>query len=191
MPVAFLKHRRWMTAFCVVIIAALAAVIFPRSQLDPLRSIARREWKDRAIAQIERRWNDKPWLNGELTRLKGEAVKQPYQGGWSGDELLITKNGDWIICQNVCSKEQDTSVKKDIFIGRGSDGKWYYSTFHFCVHKCVLRMELQPESLAQLADAYWLVPFDGKSDECLKITWTGGPYGDEKIQFPSTGKAAR
>ena len=185
MPVSLLKHRRWIIAFCAVSIAALAVVMIRRSQLDPLLSKARREWKDRAIAQIERRLNDKTWLDGELTRLKGTAVTKSYQGGWVGDDLLITKNGEWIICQNVCSKEQDTSVKKDIFIGRGSDGKWYYSTFHFCVHKCVLWEEGQPESLAQLVDAYWLVPFDGKSDECLKITWTGGPYGDVKIQHPS------
>lgn len=78
------------------------------------------------------------------------------------------------------AKEQNTSVRKDIFIGHGSDGKWYYSTFHFCVEKCVLQMEPQPDSLAQLVNGYWLVPFDGKSDDCLKITWDGGAFGSDR-----------
>lgn len=97
------------------------------------------------------------------------------------------KNGDWIVCQNVCAKEQNTGVKNDLFIGRGSDGKWYYSTFHFCVGKCVLQMERQPDSLAQFIDGYWLAPFDGKSDDSLKVTWDGGPYGDFKVQPASAG----
>jgi len=32
-------------------------------------------------------------------------------------------------------------------------------------------------TLAEFVDAYWLVAFDGKSDECLKQTWEGQAYG--------------
>jgi len=97
------------------------------------------------------------------------------------------KNGDWIACQNICSKE-DSRVQ-DLFIGRASDGKWYYSTFHFCIGMTVLRdmEQWQPDSLAQFVDAYWLVPFDGRSDECLKATWTRAePYGLDKVQMAGT-----
>jgi hypothetical protein len=100
-----------------------------------------------------------------------------------GDEMLVMENGEWMICQNVCSKEQSTAVKRDLFIGRGSDEKWYYSTFHFCVGKSVLRMERQPDSLAQFVDGYWLAPFEVESDKSLDVTWDGGPYGDEKLQL--------
>jgi hypothetical protein len=183
MQVRLFKRGPWRFAVPVIGIAVVGALGVAWSQSDPLRSTARRQWKDRAIAQIERRLNDKPWLDAEVSRLRSAAATQPHRGVWVGDELLVTKNGDWIICQNVCTKEQDTPVKRDIFIGRGSDGRWYYSTFHFCVGKCVLQiMGWKPDSLAQFVDAYWLVPFDPKSDECLKITWEGGPFGQEKLE---------
>lgn len=187
MPHSFLKSRRWLVAFSVVGIVAIALVIVV-VQADPLRSGARRQWKDQAVAKVQQRLGDKAWLGSELARVKTSAAARPYEGGWVGDELLVTKNGQWIVCQSVCSKDQDTSVGKDIFIGHGSDGNWYYSTFHFCVGKCVLQMESQPDTLTQLIDGYSLVPFDGKSDECLKVTWDGGPFGQAKWQsaLPST-----
>jgi hypothetical protein len=42
-------------------------------------------------------------------------------------------------------------------------------------------MESQPETLAQLVDGYWLVPFDGNAENCLSETWTGGAYGQYKL----------
>jgi hypothetical protein len=175
---------RWIFAFAAVI-ALVLAVLIVFAPSDPLRSAARREWRDQAVAKVQHRFDDKAWLGGELERLKPRAASRPSWGGWVGDELLMMKNGDWIICQNVCGKEHKRGLMKDLFIGRGSDGTWYYSTFHFCVHKCVLDNERQPDSLAQFVDAYWLAPFDGKSDESLKVTWDGGPYGDEKLQANS------
>jgi hypothetical protein len=180
-------HRRHRTlvvaAVAILVLGAMSVACVVTRPSDLLRSDARRQWKDRAIAAIDRRLDDKQWLTEKLAGLKSTAATKPLQGGWVGDELLLAKNGDWIICQNICAKDQHTSVRKDLFIGRGSDGKWYYSTFHFCVAKCTLLMERQPDTLAQFADAYWLVPFDPKSDECLNVTWNGGPYGDEKLQF--------
>lgn len=162
----------------LLIVAAL--VIWTRN--DPLRSAARREWRDEALAKIERRVDDTAWLESEVSRLRINAGSEP-EGGWVGKELLVMKNGDWIVCQNVCAKEKDTGVKKDLFIGRGSDGQWYYSTFHFCVGKSVLRMERQPDSLAQFVEGYWLAPFGAGSDKSLEVTWDGGPFGDEKLQL--------
>lgn len=93
------------------------------------------------------------------------------------------QNGEWMLCENICQK-QDYRIQ-DLFIGSGSDGRWYYSTFHFCIGKEVLRMEAQPESLTQLVKGYWLVPFDGKSDDCLRATWDGSAsWGVDKA--PST-----
>ena len=52
--------------------------------------------------------------------------------------------------------------------------------------------EWQPDSLAQFADAYLLVPFDGRSDESLKATWTGAePYGLGKVQMAGTTNPAQ
>ncbi|HEX8340560.1 MAG TPA: hypothetical protein VF624_06585 [Tepidisphaeraceae bacterium] len=185
MPPSTRKRRQWIVAGSALVVVAIAVLVV-WTQSDPLRSAARRQWRDEAVANVRRRVDDKAWLESELARLKPIAATQPYQGGWVGDELLVMKNGDWIICQNVCTKERNTAVKKDLFIGRGSNGKWYYSTFHFCVGKCVLLIERQPDSLSQFVDGYWLVPFDGESDESLKVTWDPTkPYGDEKLQSAS------
>ena len=140
---------------------------------DRLRAKPRREWKDQAIAKIERRLSDRPALDAEIARIRQAlAGTRPTADAWIGDDVLVMNNGDWIACESICSKE-DPRIH-DLFIGRGSDGRWYYSTFHFCRGKVVLRVEGHPpESLAGFADAYWLVPFDGQSDDCLKETWTG------------------
>ena len=83
-------------------------------------------------------------------------------------------NGEWIAYTNICRK-QDFKIQ-DLFIGRASDGKWYYSTYHFCIDMVVLRMredmlEPRPGSVKQFADEYYLKEFDGRSDECLRKTW--------------------
>ena len=138
---------------------------------DRLRAKPRREWKDQAIAKIERRLSDRQALEAEIARIgQALAATRPAPDAWIGDDVLVMKNGDWIACQSTCSKE-DPRIH-DLFIGHGSDERWYYSTFHFCRGKVVLRVEGHPpESLAGFADAYWLVPFDGRSDDCLKATW--------------------
>lgn len=176
------KYRLLIAASCVVVPAAIAAIIV-YAQSDPLRSPARRTWRDEAVRMIQARVSDKDWLARERASLSSKAATRPYSGGWVSDELLVMKNGDWIACESVCAKEQATPVKKDLFIGFGSDGRWYYSTFHFCVGKCVLEMERQPDTLAEFVDGFCLAPFDGKSDDSLKVTWNGGAYGDEKLEL--------
>ena len=182
-PDPFPRTRRWLGIGCALaLIVTLAIAWFP---FDISGSRGRREFKERAIAQIERRWNDKAWLEAEIARIKAKAGR--HEGNWFSDELLLAKNGEWMVCQSVCPKEQNTTVKKDLFIGRGSDGKWYYSSFHFCVGKCVLEMEgWQPESLNEFVVAYCLEPFDGRSDDCFKPTWKGGAYGQAKLQSQAT-----
>ncbi len=190
MPVTRMKRRTWIIAALTIVVLAVVAGLV-RSWSDPLHSSARRQWASQAITTIGQRINDKTWLETELSKLKSAATSKPRQGGWVADELLVTKNGEWVVCESVCTKEQRTSVRKDIFIGCGSDGRWYYSTFHFCVGKMVLDIEPQPETLAQLVDGYWLVPFDGKPENCLSETWTGGAYGEGKIQSEAVPTGSR
>lgn len=160
---------------------------------DRTHAKPRREWKEQAIAKIERRLNDKQALDSAINDIeKTLATTRPAPGSWVGEDVLVMKNGDWIAYENICSKE-DSRIH-GLFIGRGSDGKWYYSTFHFCIGMTVLRHmeEWQPDTLAQLADAYWLVPFDGRSDQCLNATWTGAePYGQGKLQMAGTANPAQ
>lgn len=166
-------------AAVLLVLGAVGVWVWELSSGTRLDARARRHWKEEALAKMQQRIGDEPWLAAELERLKPAPPVE--MGGWVGDEILVMKNGEWIICQNICSK-QNWRIH-DLFLGRGSDGKWYYSTFHFCVGKCVLGVERRPDSLSEFVDAYWLKPFDGRSDKCLKETWTPDkPYGDERRQ---------
>jgi hypothetical protein len=180
-----LESRKSLSILAAGLVFAglIIAVWVTSTNGDRLTARARREWKDAALDRIEKRVRDEQWVKGEVERLRAKAVPgKTNWGAWVGDEVVLMANGEWIVCQNICRKS-DARID-DLFLGRGSDGRWYYSTFHFCKHKVVLMQERQPASIAEFADGYWLKPFDGRSNECLKMTWAvGQPYGDEKAQL--------
>lgn len=182
-----MQQRRWVWVVVLVLAAGAAGVyLVTRPRLEAvLGTLERRAWRDQAIATINARVADPKWLESELEKLRPAiaSTRPSWDGKWVGDEVLIFRNGEWMVCQNVCKKSRPVSIE-DIFIGRGSDGKWYYSTFHFCSGKVVLSQEYPPDSLAHFVQGYWLVPFTPPSDECLKRTWSGGDYGEAKA--PST-----
>lgn len=148
---------------------------------DRLHARARKEWKERTIPEIARRVADTNWLASETTRLQARRGEEPDSAGWFTDRLILMTNGEWMVYGNKCSKE-DRRIH-DIFIGRGSDGKWYYSTFHFCIGMVTLEMwGQQPASLGQFVDTCFLREFDGFSDDCLRKTWP--PERGPKFRFP-------
>jgi hypothetical protein len=173
-----MKRPALIVIALLLVIVAVGAFIVELN--DPLRSAARKAWAAKAIHAVERRANDASWLGNESARLQAAAATRLSDGAWAGPEMLIAANGDWMVCQSVCAKDEAPAVRKDLFVGRGSDGKWYYSTFHFCKNKMVLSIESQPPDLAHLVRGYWLQPFDGSPANCLAETWTGGPYGEAK-----------
>lgn len=121
-------------------------------------------WRAQEIEVLTKRTND--------SRVIAE--------GWLTDKLILMQSGEWLVYRSHCSKAKPHWVK-DIFVARGSDGKWYYSTFHFCVGMCALLMdqETQPPNLAMFVHEYNLREFDGRSDECLKETKTWPASWDE------------
>jgi hypothetical protein len=154
--------------FVLALIAAVAFLLLHRRY--GLQSAARKEWKREALAEISRWTANTNGVNAELAQLKRAAAQNPDgEGSWIADHLLLMKNGEWIAYRNHCQKS-DARIH-DIFLGRGSDGKWYYSTFHFCIAMVSLRMEDQPATLADFVRACFLREFDGHSDECLQLTW--------------------
>jgi hypothetical protein len=57
-----------------------------------------------------------------------------------------------------------------LFLGHCSDGRWLYSTYHFCTHMAGADAD-PPGSINEFETTYWAREFDGKSDVCLKHTW--------------------
>ena len=130
----------------------------------------RKQWKELAIAAVARRGADTVWLTNEVGKIKA-ALASDGQAWWSSQTFLVMQNGEWMLCTNVCNKE-DSRVH-DLFIGRGSDGQWYYSDYHFCIGMIALDVLGMgpPASLQDFAQACSLRNFDGRSDECLKPAW--------------------
>jgi hypothetical protein len=158
-----------IAGICGCLIAVgMMAVLFPPS------SSARRAWKEKAFAEIAARMADPAWVEGEIKSVKQQAAADPSSSdAWFSDRLILMRNGDWLAYANICSKE-DKRIQ-DLFLARGSDGRWYYSTYHFCIGLVVLRMEEPSDDLPAFVKTYYLRQFDGKSDECLQKTWPLDP----------------
>ena len=104
-----------------------------------------------------------PRKNADSRRSPRPAASTPSLSQWLG------KNGDWVVYASQCHK-QDWRVY-DIFVGRACDGKWYYSSYHFCIEMINLTVNGQPSALPAFVEQYYLSQFDGKSDEALQKTW--------------------
>lgn len=164
--------RVGLTKFVLVGMVFVGAISFPwwfNLKRDPLRKPARRAWKQTAIEKITERVTSPSWLSNELARLKLKSAQTEGFEAWLSDSLILMRSGEWLCYTNVCSKQPGAIY--DLFIAYGSDGNWYYSTFHFCIEMVVLRLEEQPENLTTFCQTYYVHRFDGRSDECLKKTW--------------------
>ena len=134
---------------------------------------ARRAWKNEALPKIKKMSDDMVWVTREIEKLKDDNHPQIFEAGWLTDRLILMANGEWLVYESHCSKDKPHLVS-DIFLAKGSNGKWYYSTFHFCVGMVALCMEQEsaPPDLSMFVTEYNLQEFDGSSDECLQPTGT-------------------
>jgi len=103
------------------------------------------------------------------------AVVYQYERAreWIHDHVLLMSNGEYLIYAFRHGFNDGTI--DHLFLAHGSDGKWYYSTYHFCSHMAMIRSNNTPASIADFASRYSLRVFDGKSDECLTRTWVHPP----------------
>jgi hypothetical protein len=170
------RTKRWLIAAGIavgVVFLAMAGLVFG---FPKYAAHARKAWKERALPQIASRANESAWVSKQIALL-GDADAGQEDGliaqGWLTDGMILMKSGEWLVYKSHCNKAPPHSVS-DIFVAKGSDGKWYYSTCHFCVGMAALLMvqEDQPPNLAFFVKRYQLREFDGKSDECLKETKT-------------------
>lgn len=162
--------RKRLILFACLCFILLGVGYISWSRPDPLHSVARREWKERSLREISARLSGPGWTTNEITRLKAIKTDDPdsYEN-WLSTDLILLQNGEWLAFKNVCRKE-DGHIH-DLFLAKASDGKWYYSTYHFCKDMISLKMELQPKDLSSFISYFSLKTFDGKSDVCLEQTW--------------------
>lgn len=147
----------------LLVLAAAVFVIFQ------YRALTRKAWKNAALARLAEDVRNPDWAAKRVDELKQAGPDDgETEGEWFKRDFVLTKNGEWMAFRSICRKE-DWRVN-DLLVGYGSDGRWYYSTYHFCIGAYVFRMYGQQDSLAEMTRRFWLRPFDGRSEECLKST---------------------
>jgi hypothetical protein len=164
-----MKRKRAIggAAFLLCVAALGLAVLMGGERLN---SKARKEWKEKATAEIAQQTSDSARVCKEIESLKTKSSGESGWARWISEDIILMTNGEWMAYRNTCAKEEGRIP--DLFIGRGSNGKWYYSTYHFCIGMIVLKtMSDQPESLTKFRSDGYLREFDGHSDECLRKTW--------------------
>lgn len=168
-----MKRRPLVVLLAVVTLLVLAAIVLPFGS-SRCRRAAQQEWKRNAMAEIARLSSDGNWIANEIAALQA----QPEEGtgspnGWLSGHMILLRTGEWVVYSNICHKE-DWRMD-DLFIGKASDGKWYYSTFHFCIGMIVLPMMGRPKDLPSFKNERYLREFSGSAEEELGKTWPLAP----------------
>jgi hypothetical protein len=88
---------------------------------------------------------------------------------WAGEHVLVMTNGDYIMF--VSRHGRNNGFVDHLFLGHASDGRWLYSTYHFCNSMAAILGEHPPGSIDEFERRFSVREFDGKSDECLRRTW--------------------
>lgn len=165
-----MKRRRIAAVSLGILLLTAGGIFFAVKRADVHYGAERRLWKNQAIVAITNDLKDPDYLTkrfGEIPKPRSEW--DTSETGWLTGDTIVCRDGTWLAYRSRCHK-QDPKIH-DIFIAKASDKNWYYSDFHFCVDAMVLAMYGQPDSLEGFKKKYYLVRFDGTSDDALKPTW--------------------
>jgi hypothetical protein len=128
---------------------------------------ARENWKNATLRQLT-----ETSLTNEQIRVELDQIRNPTPNlnfGWAHDHVILMTNGQYLVY--AFWHGFNSGAVDHLFLARGTDGKWYYSTYHFCSHMAGILGDDPAGSLGEFVSRYSLREFDGKSDECLKHTW--------------------
>lgn len=136
----------------------------------------RTDWKDQTLPRLAALSINDREISDEMQRLK-DGASDIKNKKWAGESVLLMKNGEYLIYG--FRHGFNNGAVDHLFLARGSDGKWLYSTYHFCNHMNMVAADTPPESIADFAKRYYAVEFDGQSNVCLRTTWH--PQDSEKV----------
>jgi hypothetical protein len=154
-------------AIIVVLVGlGILAVWLPRRNAQA----ARKAWKEKAVLQIAA-WENGPAISNDVLMLRPVAPTHDNEVGWVGTNVLLMTNGEHLVYAARHGRDNPLNPIHHLFLARGSDGRWLYSTYHFCNDMVGIFAEDPPGSLAEFQKTYFARQFDGKSDECLQKTW--------------------
>lgn len=154
----------WLSITALLIALGFGGRAAVRNKLERERA----EWKTAALPQIAALSTNDKEIAKELAQLKANRGKEG-QPSWTGERVLLMANDEYLVYAS--RHGLDSGFVDHLFLARGSDGRWYYSTYHFCNHMNMLLSDPPPRSIAEFASRYAAREFDGKSDACLQHTW--------------------
>lgn len=93
----------------------------------------------------------------------------PSNFGWANEHVILMTNGEYLVY--AWHHGANNGFVDHLFLAHGSDGGWYYSTYHFCNSMVGIQSDNPAGSIGEFAKRYSVRSFDGKSDECLNHTW--------------------
>ena len=128
---------------------------------------ARKVWKDEALVRIA-----KTSMTSEQVLTEIDQIKHPTAAlnfGWANEHVLLMTNGEFLVY--AFRHGFNNGFVDHLFLAHGSDGHWYFSTYHFCTSMALLAGDDDPGSITEFASKYAAREFDGKSDVCLRHTW--------------------
>lgn len=129
---------------------------------------ARTAWKTTALERLAELSLTNEVVSRELETLKASRGAGERQD-WTGEHVLVMTNNEYLV---YASRHGFNSGFIDhLFLAHGSDGRWYYSTYHFCNSMVGVISDEPPGSIAEFASRYAAREFDGKADVCLEHTW--------------------
>lgn len=126
----------------------------------------RAHWKTTALQQLAGMSLTSEPITTELEQIRHPTPNLDF--GWAHEHVVAMTNGEYLVY--AFWHGANSGFVEHLFLAHGTDGKWYYSTYHFCNRMAAISADDPPGSIGEFANRYWLREFDGKSDECLRST---------------------
>lgn len=108
-------------------------------------------------------------IREDLQALAQANKADPSFDLWTGDHVLLMTNGMYLLYK--FRHGDNMGFVPHLFLAHGSDGRWYYSSYHFCSLMATVRGDDAPGSIEEFAQRYGVNTFDGTSRVCLRVTW--------------------
>jgi hypothetical protein len=157
------KAMFWLAGILLLVALPIGAFRAYQWRYDHARAV----WSTAALQRLAGLSATNEDISRELEELKAPTGSGDYRR-WTGEQVALMTNGEYIIY--AFWHGANSGFVDHLFLGRCSDGRWLYSTYHFCNRMAGADAD-PPGSIDEFAITYSAREFDGKSDVCLSHTW--------------------
>jgi hypothetical protein len=154
----------WLAVPIIVILLWMAG----RWEIQRKYQHQRAAWKNLTLPRLASLSLTNGDITGEIQEIRSHSNRD-MDNGWIQQHVLLMTNGEFLVY--AFRHGFNNGFVDHLFLARASDGRWLYSTYHFCNQMAAIRSDDPPASIAAFEKTYSAREFDGKSDDCLQHTW--------------------